>query len=118
MSRTVKRAAHTFDMNYKETIEYLYNSAPMFEKIGADAYKEGLSNTYALDNHFDNPHRNYKTIHIAGTNGKGSVSHTLASILQTAGYKVGLYTSPHIIDFSERIRVNGLTISEKYIVFF
>ncbi len=118
MSRTVKRAAHTFDMNYKETIEYLYNSAPMFEKIGADAYKEGLSNTYALDNHFDNPHRNYKTIHIAGTNGKGSVSHTLASILQTAGYKVGLYTSPHIIDFSERIRVNGLTISEKYVVDF
>jgi dihydrofolate synthase/folylpolyglutamate synthase len=105
-------------MNYKETIEYLYNSAPMFEKVGAGAYKEGLSNTHVLDNHFGNPHHNYKTIHIAGTNGKGSVSHTLASILQVAGYKVGLYTSPHLVDFRERIRVNGKTISEKYVIDF
>src|SRR5574344_1498208 len=105
-------------MNYKETIEYLYNSAPMFEKVGAGAYKEGLSNTHVLDNHFGNPHHNYKTIHIAGTNGKGSVSHTLASILQVAGYKVGLYTSPHLVDFRERIRVNGKTISEKDVIDF
>ena len=105
-------------MDYKETINYLYNSAPMFEKVGAGAYKEGLSNTRALDEHFCHPHKNYKTIHVAGTNGKGSVSHTLASILQLEGYKVGLYTSPHLVDFRERIRVNGQTISEKYIIDF
>lgn len=105
-------------MDYKETINYLYNSAPMFEKVGAGAYKEGLSNTYELDNHFGHPHKKYKTIHIAGTNGKGSVSHTLAAILQLEGYKVGLYTSPHLVDFRERIRVNGQPISEEYVVNF
>ena len=92
-------------MNYSETLEYLYTSTPVFERVGASAYKEGLENTIALDNHFGNPHTLYKTIHVAGTNGKGSTSHTLAAILQSAGYLVGLYTSPHLVDFSERIRV-------------
>jgi folylpolyglutamate synthase/dihydropteroate synthase len=86
--------------------------------VGASAYKEGLENTLALDHHFNHPHRQYKTIHIAGTNGKGSCSHTIASILQEAGYKVGLYTSPHLVDFRERIRVNGQCVSEKYVIDF
>lgn len=105
-------------MNYQETIDYLYNAAPAFEKVGASAYKEGLYNTHALDEHFDHPHRSYKTIHIAGTNGKGSCSHTIAAILQSAGYKVGLYTSPHLIDFRERIRVNGECIPEERVIRF
>lgn len=103
-------------MNYQETIEYLYNAAPAFEKVGAGAYKEGLSNTKALDEHFGHPHCQYKTIHIAGTNGKGSSSHTIAAILQSQGYKVGLYTSPHLVDFRERIRVNGECIPEERVV--
>lgn len=105
-------------MNYEETIQYLFNSTPVFEKIGAGAYKEGLSNTHLLDEHFNHPHRNYKTIHIAGTNGKGSCSHTIAAILQAAGYKVGLYTSPHLVDFRERIRVNGHPVSKEYVIDF
>lgn len=105
-------------MTYKETIEYLYNATPVFEKIGAGAYKEGLENTLTLDEHFGHPHKKFKTIHVAGTNGKGSVSHSLAATLQKAGYKVGLYTSPHLIDFSERIRINGLSINEEYVVDF
>lgn len=105
-------------MTYKETIEYLYNSTPVFEHVGASAYKEGLENTWILDKHYGHPHRQYQTIHVAGTNGKGSCSHTIASILQEAGYKVGLYTSPHLVDFRERIRVNGQCISEKYVVDF
>ena len=105
-------------MTYQETIEYLYNATPVFEKIGAGAYKEGLENTLALDEHFGHPHEKFKTIHVAGTNGKGSVSHSLAATLQKAGYKVGLYTSPHLIDFSERIRINGLNINEEYVVDF
>ncbi|MBQ9641300.1 MAG: bifunctional folylpolyglutamate synthase/dihydrofolate synthase [Bacteroidaceae bacterium] len=105
-------------MNYKETIEYLYNSAPLFQNVGKAAYKEGLANTFALDEHFGHPHRRYKTIHVAGTNGKGSTSHTLAAILQSAGYKVGLYTSPHLVDFRERIRVNGEMVSEQFVVDF
>lgn len=105
-------------MNYKDTIEYLYNAAPAFEKVGADAYKEGLSNTMALDSHFGHPHRSYKTVHIAGTNGKGSCSHTIAAILQSQGYRVGLYTSPHLIDFRERIRVNGKPIPEQRVIDF
>ena len=105
-------------MTYKETIEYLYNAAPMFQNIGAGAYKEGLYNTLALDEHMGHPHRAYKTIHVAGTNGKGSVSHTLAAILQQAGYRVGLYTSPHLVDFRERIRVNGKMISKERVVKF
>ena len=105
-------------MTYEETIEYLYNSVPMFQKVGAVAYKEGLYNTIKLDEHFCHPHKNFKSIHIAGTNGKGSCSHTLASILQAAGYKVGLYTSPHLKDFRERIKVNGECVSEEYVIDF
>lgn len=105
-------------MTYQETIEYLFNATPVFEKIGAGAYKEGLENTIAMDEHFGHPHRHFKTIHVAGTNGKGSCSHTIAAILQSAGFKVGLYTSPHLVDFRERIRVNGLMVSEKYVIDF
>ncbi len=105
-------------MTYTEATEYLFTSAPLFQNIGAGAYKEGLSNTYALNEHFKHPHRKYKTIHVAGTNGKGSVSHTLAAILQCAGYKVGLYTSPHLVDFRERIRVNGEMIPEERVIQF
>lgn len=105
-------------MTYKETIQYLYDSVPMFHKVGAVAYKEGLSNTYAMDRHSGHPHTKYKTIHVAGTNGKGSCSHTLAAILQAEGYRVGLYTSPHLVSFRERIKVNGMPISEDYIVSF
>ena len=105
-------------MTYKEAIDYLFSSAPLFQNIGAGAYKEGLSNTFLLDNHFGNPHKKYKTIHVAGTNGKGSCSHTIAAILQSAGYKVGLYTSPHLIDFKERIRINGKPVDEEFVVRF
>lgn len=105
-------------MNYQETLTYLYNSAPLFQQVGKDAYKEGLDNTYALDNYFDHPHRRFRTIHVAGTNGKGSCSHTLAAILQSAGYKTGLYTSPHLVDFRERIRVNGTPVSQEFVVDF
>lgn len=105
-------------MNYQETLDYLYNAAPAFEKVGAGAYKEGLSNTHILDEHFGHPHRRFKTIHIAGTNGKGSTSHTLTALLQAAGYRVGLYTSPHLVDFSERIRINGKPIEHQYVIDF
>ncbi len=105
-------------MEYGETVEYLFNSTPVFEHVGASAYKPGLGTTIALDNHFGNPHRAYKTIHIAGTNGKGSCSHSIAAILQEAGYKVGLYTSPHLVDFRERIRINGKPIPEQRVVDF
>ena len=105
-------------MNYKETCEYLYDQMPMFERQGASGYKEGLSNTLALDEHLGHPHLTYKTIHVGGTNGKGSVSHTIASVLQECGYRVGLYTSPHLVDFRERIRVNGKTVSEQFVIDF
>ena len=105
-------------MNYQETVNYLYECTPVFEHVGASAYKEGLDNTHALDKHFGHPHQHYKIIHIAGTNGKGSCSHTLAAILQAMGYNVGLYTSPHLVDFRERIRVNGEMIPEEYVVDF
>lgn len=105
-------------MTYQETIEYLYNQLPVYQKIGGSAYKEGLDNSLALDTYFAHPHTKYKTLHIAGTNGKGSTSHLLAAILQEAGYKVGLYTSPHLVDFRERIRVNGEKISQQYVVDF
>ena len=105
-------------MNYKETLEYLFVKTPAFQQKGESAYKPGLANVMELDDFYSNPHKNFKTIHIAGTNGKGSVSHTLAAILQSAGYKVGLYTSPHLKDFSERIRVNGKPISEQYVIDF
>lgn len=105
-------------MDYLQTLNYLYNSMPIFQQLGSKAYKEGLENTYALDEHVGHPHQNYKTIHVAGTNGKGTCSHTLAAILQSAGYKVGLYTSPHLIDFRERIRVDGKPIPQEYVVQF
>lgn len=103
---------------YYSTLNYLYNAAPLFQNIGAGAYKEGLANTRALDEHFGHPHRQYRTIHVAGTNGKGSVSSTLAAVLQSAGLKVGLYTSPHLVDFRERIRVNGEMIPEERVIDF
>ncbi|MCK4664486.1 MAG: bifunctional folylpolyglutamate synthase/dihydrofolate synthase [Bacteroidales bacterium] len=105
-------------MNYSETLNFLFNQLPVFQRIGKAAYKADLNNTIALDNYFECPHKNFKSIHIAGTNGKGSVSHMLASILQTAGYKVGLYTSPHLKDFRERIMINGKKIPEKNVVEF
>jgi dihydrofolate synthase/folylpolyglutamate synthase len=105
-------------MTYQETCEYLYNQMPMFERQGASGYKEGLSNTQTLDAHFGHPHQAFATIHVAGTNGKGSVSHSLAAILQESGLRVGLYTSPHLVDFRERIRINGEPISEQYVIDF
>ena len=105
-------------MDYQETLKYLYEQVPMFQRVGGAAYKEGLDNTLTLDAHFGHPHHSFHTIHVAGTNGKGSVSHTLAAILQSAGYKTGLYTSPHLVDFRERIRINGTPISKDYVVSF
>ena len=105
-------------MTYDETVQYLFNCAPPFQQVGGAAYKEGLSTTIALDNHLGNPHRRFATIHVAGTNGKGSTSHTLAAILQESGYKVGLYTSPHLVDFRERIKVNGKMASKEYVIDF
>ena len=105
-------------MTYDETVTYLFNCAPPFQQVGGAAYKEGLSTTIALDNHLGNPHKKFRTIHVAGTNGKGSTSHTLAAILQESGYKVGLYTSPHLIDFRERMRVNGIPASKEYVMDF
>ena len=105
-------------MNYQETVEYLYKQTPAYQRVGQSAYKEGLDNSLALDTYFRFPHRHYRTIHVAGTNGKGSTSHLLAAVLSEAGYKVGLYTSPHLIDFRERIRVNGEMIDEQFVVDF
>ena len=103
---------------YNQTIEYLYSKAPMFQNVGNRAYKEGLSNTVILDNMTGHPHKLFKSIHIAGTNGKGSVSHTLAGILQSTGLRVGLYTSPHLVDFRERIRINGQPIEQNFVIKF
>ena len=105
-------------MTYEETLHYLYTSIPVFQNAGPSAYKPGLGTSIALDDHLGNPHKAYKTIHVAGTNGKGSVSHLLAAILRQSGYKVGLYTSPHLIDFRERIRVNGQKIPKEYVMDF
>ena len=105
-------------MTYDETVQYLFNCAPPFQQVGGAAYKEGLSTTIVLDNHLGNPHGKFLTIHVAGTNGKGSTSHTLAAILQESGYKVGLYTSPHLVDFRERIKVNGKMASKEYVIDF
>ncbi len=105
-------------MTYQETIEYLYAQLPMFTRIGAAAYKEDLHNTVALCEALGNPQAKFKTIHIAGTNGKGSTSHMLAAILQEAGYKTALYTSPHIKDFGERIRINGQMIEQEFVIDF
>lgn len=105
-------------MTYQQTIEYLFTRLPMFSRIGAAAIKKDLHNTIALCEALGNPHTRFKSIHIAGTNGKGSVSHMLAAILQTAGYKTGLYTSPHLHDFRERIKVNGEMVSEAFVIDF
>ena len=105
-------------MNYTETLAWLFSQLPMYQREGKAAYKANLDNTMQLDTYFNAPHRQFKTIHVAGTNGKGSVSHMLASILQEAGYKTGLYTSPHLKDFRERIKINGDMISEQYVIDF
>src|SRR5436189_6284104 len=105
-------------MNYQQTIHYLFTRLPLFSRIGASAYKPTLDNTIRLCESLGNPQTKFKSVHIAGTNGKGSVSHMLAAILQTAGYKTGLYTSPHLKDFRERIRINGEMVSEEFIVDF
>lgn len=104
--------------SYSEILSYLYASQPAFHDVGAAAYKPGLANTYALMEHLGNPHLRFPSIHIAGTNGKGSTSHLIAAVLQSAGYKVGLYTSPHLVDFRERIRINGQVIPEQRVVRF
>lgn len=108
--------SHT--LNYKQTIAYIFSKLPMYQRIGSAAYKSDLINTLAIDTLLKHPHRHFKTIHIAGTNGKGSVSHLLASVLQEAGYKTGLYTSPHLKDFRERIRINGKKTDSHYIARF
>jgi len=102
-------------MNYQETIDWMFQQLPMYQQIGASAYKKDLTNTLLLANHLQNPQKELKCIHVAGTNGKGSTSHLLASILQEAGYKVGLYTSPHLKDFRERIKINNQLISETFV---
>ncbi len=105
-------------MNYQETLEFLYNQLPLYQRTGQAAYKSNLDNTLKLDKHLGHPHRHFKTIHVAGTNGKGSVSHMLAAVLQSAGYKTGLYTSPHLIDFRERIKVGREMIPRDFVVSF
>ncbi|MFN8296909.1 MAG: folylpolyglutamate synthase/dihydrofolate synthase family protein [Chitinophagales bacterium] len=105
-------------MNYEETLDYLYNKLPMFSRIGEAAIKKDLTNTIALCEFLQNPQTKFKAIHIAGTNGKGSVAHILASVLQQAGYKTGLYTSPHLKDFRERIKINGKPCKEKFVIKF
>ena len=105
-------------MTYQDTINWMFSQLPMYQKQGKTAYKADLSNTLLLANHLNNPQHKIKTIHVAGTNGKGSTSHMLASILQEAGYKVGLFTSPHLKDFRERIKINGQPISKSEVVDF
>ncbi|MBU9937490.1 MAG: bifunctional folylpolyglutamate synthase/dihydrofolate synthase, partial [Ferruginibacter sp.] len=105
-------------MNYQQTIDHLYAQLPMFSRIGAAAYKKDLHNTIAICKAIGDPQTRFKSIHIAGTNGKGSTSHMLAAILQQAGYKTGLYTSPHLKDFRERIKVNGEMIRKEFVVDF
>jgi len=105
-------------MTYDQTIDYLFTRLPMFSRLGAAAYKEDLTNIVRLCDHLGNPQKKFKSIHVAGTNGKGSVSHMLAAILQAAGYKTALHTSPHLKDFRERIKVNGEMIPQEYVVSF
>src|SRR3989339_2112630 len=105
-------------MDYQQTLDFLFSQLPMYQRDGKVAYKANLDNTLALDAYFKHPHQKFKTIHVAGTNGKGSVSHMIASVLQEAGLKTGLYTSPHLIDFRERIKINGEIVSKKYITTF
>src|ERR1041385_1116088 len=105
-------------MEYGQTLHYLYNKLPLYSSIGIRAYKADLHNTIALCNHLGNPQEKTKTIHIAGTNGKGSTSHMLAAIFQQCGYKTGLYTSPHLKDFRERIKINGEMIPQGFVIDF
>ncbi|MEX0967437.1 MAG: folylpolyglutamate synthase/dihydrofolate synthase family protein [Bacteroidia bacterium] len=105
-------------MDYPQTLEFLYNRLPMFQRVGAQAFKKDLTNTLKLCEALDSPQRKFRSVHVAGTNGKGSVSHSLAAIFQQAGYKTGLYTSPHLVDFRERIRVDGQMIPEPVVVEF
>ena len=105
-------------MNYQETVEWMFNQLPMYQHQGASAYKKDLTNTLLLSNYLGNPEKKLKCIHVGGTNGKGSTSHLLASVLQEAGYKVGLYTSPHLKDFRERIKINGVEISKTFVTEF
>ena len=97
-------------MNYKDCLEYLFSQLPMYQRTGAAAYKKDIGNIIEACNFLDNPHKKFKSIHIAGTNGKGSTAHLISSIMQEAGYKTGLYTSPHLIDFRERIKIDGKKI--------
>src|ERR1700742_1944080 len=105
-------------MDYQQTIDYLYSQLPLFTRVGPSAYKADLHNTIEFCRRLDNPQDKFKTVHVGGTNGKGSTSHMLAAILQTAGYKTGLYTSPHLTDFRERVRINGEMISEQEVIDF
>jgi len=105
-------------MDYQETLAYLFSQLPMYQRVGEAAYKVDLSNTHLLCKLLDNPENKFKSIHVAGTNGKGSTSHMLSSVLQEAGYKVGLYTSPHLKDFRERIKINGEMIAESEVIEF
>ena len=105
-------------MIYQQTLDYLFDRLPMYQRLGATAYKANIGNIILASQHLDNPHKKFKSIHVAGTNGKGSTSHLLASILQEAGYKVGLYTSPHLKDFRERIKINGQIIKEAEVISF
>jgi dihydrofolate synthase/folylpolyglutamate synthase len=102
-------------MNYQQTIDWMFKQLPMYQQQGASAYKKDLTNTLLLSEHLGHPENQLRCIHVAGTNGKGSTSHLLASVLQEAGYRVGLYTSPHLKDFRERIKINGEEISEAFI---
>ncbi len=105
-------------MNYQETLDYLFNALPMFQRVGASAFKKDLGNTIALCDHLGQPQRQFKSIHVAGTNGKGSTSHAICSVLMEAGYKVGLYTSPHLKSFTERVKINGKEIPEQEVIDF
>jgi len=105
-------------MTYQQTLDYLFSRLPMYQRLGTAAYKADIGNIVIASQHLDNPHKKFKNIHVAGTNGKGSTSHLLASILQEAGYKVGLYTSPHLKDFRERIKINGQMIQEAKVISF
>ena len=105
-------------MTYQQTLDYLFDRLPMYQRLGAAAYKADIGNIVLASQHLDNPHKKFKSVHVAGTNGKGSTSHLLASVLQEAGYKVGLYTSPHLKDFRERIKINGQMIPETEVISF
>lgn len=105
-------------MTYQDTLHWMFSQLPMYQKQGKSAYKTDLGNTILLISHLNNPHHNFKSVHVAGTNGKGSTSHMLASVLQESGYKVGLYTSPHLKDFRERIKINGEDISKQFVIDF